>query len=105
MGAECIDNWSCQQCIYGGSDLQCKICSVRCMDSYCFKKECYSYFCSDSLRAYQCYYESIGCQKVTGYPLKSITSNCKQCALDDQDVDACYVCYNACFGHSCWNNC
>ncbi len=117
--SDCILNWSCQQCIYGGSKLQCKICINHCLTLPCFTK-CYSYLCSDSLRAYQCYYQSEYCYinhisnpsstatkqpKLSELTLESISTNCKQCALDDQDVDACYFCFNACSDHSCWNNC
>eukprot|EP01083_Nonionella_stella_P264700 897584_1 len=106
--SRCINNWSCQQCIYGGSHLQCRICAVNCAQHACFSStRCYAYLCSDSLRAYQCYFQSSKCyiQSQQSLTLSDITNNCKICALDDQDVDACYICYTACFEHSCWNNC
>ena len=117
--SSCLANWSCQQCIYGGSDLQCQICADdHCAKSSCFKSPCYSYICSDSLRAYQCYYQSQNCYEgqkdkdkdsssstSISYTLESIAAACKECALNDQDVDSCYECLNACQDHSCWNNC
>ena len=108
--SKCMANWSCQQCIYGGSDLQCHICGENCKNDKCFQSSCFSYICSDSLRAYQCYYESSNCYDShkdddNSPTLESITANCKQCALNDQDVDACYECLNACQDHACWNNC
>lgn len=111
MSSLCLNHWSCQQCIYGGTDIQCSICA----QNYCFDEQCFinyaAYSCSHSLRAFQCSYFANECisedsnHTTDSSMILNVTNNCKSCAIDDKNVIECLFCYQSCKYHPCWNTC